>query len=216
MLRLYDYLDSGNGYKVRLLLAKLGLAYELVELDILKGESRTKDFLAKNPNGRVPALELEDGTILAESNAILYYLAEGTRFWPEDRLARAQVLHWMFFEQYSHEPCIAVARFICGWTPLDSPRRAELPRLRERGHQALAVMERHLAAHDWFTGPRYGIADIALFAYTSVAEDGGFDLSGYPALLDWLARVRATPGFVAMPAASGQAREWIAQSNRSG
>ena len=144
------------------------------------GETRTPEYLAKNPNGKVPMLELDDGRVLAESNAILCYLAEGTPFLPADAWQRAQALSWMFFEQYSHEPYIAVARFIRGWTPADSPRRAELPRLRERGHQALAVMEQHLSAHAWFTGDDYGVADIALFAYTDVADDGGFDLAPIP------------------------------------
>jgi len=198
MLRLYDYLDSGNGYKVRLLLAKLGLAHELVELDILKGASRTKDFLAKNPNGRVPALELEDGTVIAESNAILYYLAEGTRFWPDDRLARAQVLHWMFFEQYSHEPYIAVLRFWYRHGPMDSARRAQEADKRARGEAALEVMERHLLNRSYFVGESMTIADIALYAYTHAAEDGGFDLSRYPAIRLWLGRVAGDTGHVPM------------------
>src|SRR3546814_10109685 len=131
------------------------------------------EFLAKNPNGRVPVIEREDGSLLAESNAILCWLADGTAYFAGDAWQRAQALGWMFFEQYSHEPHIAVARFIRGWTPVDSPRRAsELPRCLERGQQALAVMEKHLAGSDWFTGPAYGIADIALFAYTDVADDG--------------------------------------------
>ncbi|MBU0725866.1 MAG: glutathione S-transferase family protein [Alphaproteobacteria bacterium] len=198
MLRLYDYLDSGNGYKARLLLSKLGLAYELVELDILRGESRTPDFLAKNPNGRIPALALEDGTVIAESGAILYYLAEGTRYWPEDRLARAQVLHWMFFEQYSHEPFIAVLRFWYRHGPMDEKRRALEPEKRKGGEAALAVMERHLAGRSFFVGETLTIADIALYAYTHAAEDGGFELSRYPAIQAWLARVAADPGHVAM------------------
>ena len=203
---------SGNCHKLRLLLAQLGRAYRWVEVDILSGATRTPRYLAMNPNGRVPMLELGDGRVLVESNAILYWLAEGTPCLPADPWTRAQALAWMFFEQYSHEPNIAVARFICGWTPPGSPRHAELPGLRERGHRALAVMEGHLATHPWFTGPDYGIADIALFPYTAAAGDGGFDLSGYPALNAWLARVRATPGFVAMPPPSDQAREWIARS----
>src|SRR5690606_30759336 len=145
------------------------------------GGTRTPEYLARNPNGKVPMLELDDGRVLVESNAILHWLADGTPFLPSDPWQRAQALSCMFFEQYSHEPCIAVARFICGWTPPDSPRRAELPRLRERGHHALAVMERPLGAQRWFTGAEDGVADIALFGYTAVADDGGFDLSGYPA-----------------------------------
>lgn len=205
MTTVYGYSVSGNCHKLRLLLEQLGREYRWVEVDSSKGESRTPQYLAKNPNGRVPILELEDGRVLAESNAILCYLAESTpaakgKFLPSDAWQRAQALSWMFFEQYSHEPYIAVARFIRGWTPVDSPRRvAELPRCMERGHQALAVMEKHLAGNDWFTGIDYGIADIALFAYTDVAHQGGFDLERYPAVNEWLARVRATPRFVAMP-----------------
>lgn len=199
MITVYGYSVSGNCHKLRLLLEQLGAEYRWIEIDSSKGESRTPEYLAKNPNGRVPILELEDGRVLAESNAILCYLAEGTPYLPADPWQRAQALGWMFFEQYSHEPYVAVARFIRGWTPIDSPRRAaELPRCMERGHQALAVMEKHLSESAWFTGPDYGIADIALFAYTDVAHHGGFDLAPYPALRDWLARVRSTPGFVAM------------------
>lgn len=196
----HGYSPSGNCHKLRLLLEQLGRAYRWVEVDITRDQTRSAAFLAKNPNGRVPLLELDDGRLLAESNAILWYLAEGTGFVPQEAWQRAQALSWMCFEQYSHEPYIAVARFIRGWTPVDSPRRAaELPRCLERGHAALRVMEQHLATHDWFTGPAYGIADIALFAYTDVAHHGGFDLAGYPCIRTWLARVRATPRFVAMP-----------------
>jgi glutathione S-transferase len=160
----------------------------------------------------VPLVELDDGRVLVESNAILCWLAEGTRFLPSDPWQKAQALSWMFFEQYSHEPYIAVARFICGWTPADSPRRADLPKLRERGHAALTVMEQHLAAHDWCTGDDYGIADIALYAYTCVAPHGGIALDAYPALRAWLARVEATPGFVPMPASDAEAQALIDQS----
>lgn len=200
MITVYGYSVSGNCHKLRLLLEQLGREYRWVEIDSSKGQTRTPEYLAKNPNGRVPIIELEDGRVLAESNAILCYLAEGTPFLPADKWQRAQALGWMFFEQYSHEPYVAVARFIRGWTPIDSPRRAaELSRCMERGHQALAVMEKHLSEHAWFTGPDYGIADIALFAYTDVAAHGGFDLTLYPKVSDWLTRVRATHGFAAMP-----------------
>jgi glutathione S-transferase len=199
MITVYGYSVSGNCHKLRLLLEQLGHEYRWVEIDSSQGATRTPEYLAKNANGKVPMLELEDGRILVESNAILCYLAEGSRYLPADAWLRAQALSWMFFEQYSHEPYIAVARFICGWTPLDSPRRADLPRLRERGNQALAVMETHLQSAAWFTGADYGIADIALFAYTDVAHHGGFDLAPFPALRDWLARVRNQSGFVAMP-----------------
>jgi glutathione S-transferase len=192
MLRLYDYLESGNGYKVRLLLHQLGIPFERIELDILKGETRTPEFLAKNPNGRIPTLELEDGTFLPESNAILWYLAEGTPFLPEGRLPRAQALSWMCFEQYSHEPNIATLRF---WTHagLLEQRAALVPGKREAGVAALGVMEGHLAGRRFFVAERYTIADIALYAYTHVAEEGGFPLAPYPAIRAWLARVAAQP-----------------------
>jgi glutathione S-transferase len=189
---------SGNCYKVQLLLDQLGRDYRWVDVDSASGATRTSAYLALNPNGKVPLLQLEDGRCLAESGAILCYLAEGTPLFAGDAWARAQTLQWMFFEQYSHEPYVAVARFIMGWTPADDPRRADLPRLRERGAQALAVMEKHLAAHGFFSGAGYGIADIALFAYTHCAADGGFDLAGYPHIDAWLDRVRAQPGFTPM------------------
>ncbi len=214
MITVHGFSLSGNCHRVRLLLEQLDRPYRWVEVDIIAGDTRTPAYLAQNPNGKVPMLELDDGRILAESNAILYWLAEGSAYLPADAWQRAQAMSWMFFEQYSHEPYIAVARFIRGWTPIDSPRRAELPRCIERGHQALAVMEQHLLSHPWFTGPGYGIADIALFGYTDVAADGGFDLSPYPAIRDWLARVRTTPGFVAMPPPAAQAQDRINQSNQ--
>ena len=198
MITVYGMAMSGNCYKLRLLLEQLGRPYRWIEVDSARGETRTPEFLARNPNGKVPLIELDDGSVLVESNAILCWLAEGTAYVPDDAWQRAQALSWMFFEQYSHEPYIAVARFIRGWTPADSPRRADLPRLRERGHQALAVMERHLQSADWFGGAAYGIADMALFAYTHCAADGGFDLTAYPRIEAWLDRVRATPGFVPM------------------
>ena len=204
MITVYGMSTSGNCHKIRLLLEQLGQAYRWIEIDSANGQTRTPEYLAKNPNGRVPMLELEDGRLLVESNAILCYLAEGSGYLPADAWQRAQALSWMFFEQYSHEPYVAVARFIRGWTPLDSPRRADLPRLIERGEQALAVMEKHLGNAQWLTGNDYGVADIALFAYTDCAGDGGFDLNDFPKVSDWLVRVRTTPGFVPMPAVSAE------------
>ncbi len=198
MLRLYDNHKSGNGYKPRLLLAHLGQAFERIEVDIDTGGSRTPAFLQKNPNGRIPVLEFEDGTCLAESNAILFYLAEGTRFLPSDRLLRAQTLQWMFFEQYSHEPFIAVVRHWLHLGALTDQQRAQLPAKREGGHAALAVMESHLDRASWFGGPGVTIADIALYAYTHVAGEGGFDLGAYPNVRAWLDRVAAAPGHVPM------------------
>ncbi|MEP7242969.1 MAG: glutathione S-transferase family protein [Gammaproteobacteria bacterium] len=196
MPKLYDYLDSGNGYKTRLLFALLQQPYRWTELDIVKGGTRTPQFLAKNPNGRVPTLELDDGTFLAESDAILWYLAEGTPFIPADRLGRAQVLQWMFFEQYSHEPYVATPRFIVRHLPADSPRRAELPDRLARGREALNVMDQHLRTRKYFVGEQYSIADIALYAYTHVAPDAGLDLSAYPNVQSWLARVASHPRHV--------------------
>jgi glutathione S-transferase len=196
MLRLYDFLESGNGYKVRLLLAHLGRQFARVEVDVLAGATRTPGFLRLNPNGRIPVLQLEDGECLAESNAIQFYLAEGTPLLPSDRLERARVLQWMFFEQYSHEPYIAVLRFWTHTGRLAERSAAEVEERRRRGQDALAVMEGHLARRSWFVGERYSIADIALYAYTHVADEGGFDLAGYPAVRAWLARVRGQPGHI--------------------
>lgn len=198
-LTVHGMSSSGNCYKVRLLLEQLGSRYRWVETDSAHGATRTPAFLALNPNGKVPIIVRDDGRVLAESNAILCWLAEGTPFLPVDAWQRAQALSWMFFEQYSHEPYIAVARFIALWEPAGSPRHAELPRLRERGAQALDVMEQHLRGHAWFTGAEYGVADIALFAYSHCAGDAGLELSRWPAVAAWLERVRATSGFVPMP-----------------
>ena len=197
MLRLYDHLESGNGYKVRLLLHQLELPFERLELDVTDGETRTPEFLARNPNGRIPVLELEDGRYLWESNAIQFFLAEGTRFLPEDPLERARALQWMCFEQYSHEPFIAVVRF---WvhTGEANRREREVTERRAWGHEALAVMERHLRARRFFVDESYTIADIALYAYTHVAHEGGFDLAGYPNINAWLGRVASQPGHITM------------------
>ncbi|OOG65068.1 glutathione S-transferase [Rhodanobacter sp. B04] len=198
MITIYGMRASGNCYKLQLLLDQLDREYRWVEVDSAHGATRTPEYLAKNPNGKVPLLQLEDGRLLAESDAILCYLAEGTPFLPDDRWLRAQALQWLFFEQYSHEPYIAVARFIRGWLPAEHPRQADVPGLLQRGAQALAVMEQHLQQHDWFVGGHYGIADIALYAYTHCAGDGGFDLAAYPAISAWLERVRRQPGHTPM------------------
>lgn len=198
MLTLYDYLDSGNGYKCRLILALRGIEYTRVELDLDKNETRQPGFLAKNPNGRIPALELEDGTVLPESNAILYYLADGSSYLPSERLARAQVMQWLFFEQYSHEPYVATPRWILRHYGREHPRMKEMPERLEKGRAAFAVMEQHLAKHDFFVGGRYSIADIALYAYTHRAHEGDHDLTPYPALRAWLDRVAAQPGHIKM------------------
>jgi glutathione S-transferase len=197
-MRLHDNLSSGNGYKVRLLLAQLGIPFERIEYDIDRGETRTPQFLEKiNPNGRVPVLETDGGELLPESNAILFFLAEGTPFLPEGPFERARVLRWMFFEQYSHEPNVATPRFwITHNVEMTEERRLSLETKRELGYAALGVMEGHLTDRDFFVAERYSIADIALYAYTHVADEGGFDLAGFPAVRGWLERVRAQPGHI--------------------
>ncbi len=202
-MHLFDSLDSGNGYKVRLLLAQLGLPYDWTELDLDAGAARRPEFLRRNLNGRIPTLELDDGTNLAESNAILWYLAEGSPFVPHDRLGRAQVLQWMFFEQYSHEPYVATPRYIVKHLPADHARRAELPARLATGRAALDVMNQHLKSRVFFVSERYTIADIALYAYTHVAHEGGHDLTPYASVRSWLARVAAQPGYVSLDARPG-------------
>lgn len=201
MITLYGFSPSGNCHKVRLLLEQLGRPYRWIETDSSRGATRTPEFLALNPNGKVPLLALDDGRTLAESNAMLCWLAEGTQYMPADAWQRAQALAWMFFEQYSHEPYIAVARNWIAHLKAKDRFADRLPDIWERGHRALAVMERRLAGHDWLTDSGMTIADIALFAYTQVAEEGEFDLSRYPGLRAWLARVRAHPGIRPLPRA---------------
>jgi glutathione S-transferase len=195
-MKLYNVAYSGNSYKVRLLLAHLGLPYEVIEVDILKGESRTAEFLKVNPNGHTPVLD-DNGFVLAESNAILAYLANGTKFLPDDRKEFGQVFQWMFFEQYSHEPFIATSRFWLQHKP-DSPEKtALLESKRDGGWSALKIMEDHLSKNKFFVG-EYSIADIALFAYTHVSHEGGFPLDDFPKIREWIERVKAQPGFVSM------------------
>lgn len=189
---------SGNCYKLKLAAAQLGFDYEWHEVDIMAGETRSEDFLALNPNGKVPAMRLTDGRCLAESNAILFYIADGTAMIGTDRFERANVLSWMCFEQYSHEPFIATSRFIIQYLGSPPERQADLESKKAGGYRALNVMEEHLAGHAFLANDAYSIADIALFAYTHVAHEGGFDLSSYPAIRTWLDRVRRTDGFVPM------------------
>jgi len=198
MLTLHGDHRSGNCYKIELLLAQLGLDYRFVAVDVLRGQSRTPEFLAMNANGKIPLLQLDDGRCLAESNAILCYLADGTPLWPAERFTRAQVLQWLFFEQYSHEPYIATARFIVQYLGRPPERAADLAAKMAPGHRALAVLEQQLAKQPFLCGADYTIADIALYAYTHVAGEGDFDLTPYPHLRAWLQRVRAQPGHVSM------------------
>jgi glutathione S-transferase len=202
-LVLHEYAASGNCYKVRLTAALLGIALERREYDILKGETRTAQFLAGvNANGRIPVLQVGD-RFIPESNAACFYLAEGTRLIPEDRFARADMLRWMFFEQYNHEPNVATLRFwiaFLGAERLTDAQKAQVESKRAAGDAALRVLDDHLKRGPFLVGPRLSLADIALYAYTHVAEEGGFDLSVYPAVGGWLARVAAEPGFVPMAA----------------
>jgi glutathione S-transferase len=196
---LYDSPVSGNCYKVRLLLAHLGIPYERHWMDVVDRSNRREVLGDLNPGLRVPTLVLDDGRPLAESDAILCYLAEGTPYLPEDRYERAQVLQWLFFEQYSHEPYIAVARFWMGWAD-PKPPEEEIAAKRVGGEAALDAMERHLTGREFLVGDRYTIADIALYAYTHVAHEGGFDLSGRPTITAWLERVAVQPGHVTIDA----------------
>ena len=198
MLKVYGDYNSGNCYKIKLMLHLLGLEYEWQSVDILNGDTQTPEFLAKNPNGKVPVLELEDGTCLWESNAILNYLADGSDYLPTEPRLRTQVLQWQFFEQYSHEPYIAVARFIQFYLNMPEDRLEEYKTCHKRGYKALKVMERQLQATPYLVGEQYSIADIALYAYTHVAHEGGFDLAPYPAVQAWLARVASHPKHVPM------------------
>ncbi|MEZ5763796.1 MAG: glutathione S-transferase family protein [Xanthobacteraceae bacterium] len=199
MYKLYSMQRSGNSYKARLAMALLNIPYERIEVDILRGESRTPDFLRKNPSGQVPLLEVTTGRFLAESNAILWYVAGGTSIAPDDRIDRAEILQWMFFEQHALEPNIGAAYF---WLSLVRGGRElhanSIEDWLERGYRALQVMENHLRQHDYFAAGRFTIADIALYAYTHLAEQCDFDLGSFPAIRKWLDRVGRQPGFVAM------------------
>ena len=197
-MKVYGDIKSGNCYKIKLLLSLLDTPHEWVHVDILQGETRSSAFLAKNPNGKIPVLELADGRCLSESNAILNFLAVGTPFLPEDRFELAKVQQWQFFEQYSHEPYIAVARYIARYLGLPESRRAEYESKQAGGHKALAVMESHLKHSPYFVGAALTTADIALYGYTHVAGEGGFDLTEYPAVRSWLDRVSSHSGYVGM------------------
>lgn len=198
MYKVYGDYRSGNCYKIKLMLELLGLPYEWVAIDILKGETQSEAFLAKNPNGKIPVLELEDGSCLWESNAILNFLAEGSEFLPSEPRLRTQVLQWQFFEQYSHEPYVAVARFIQLYQGLPAERQKEYEECLVRGYKAFKVMELQLSRTPYLVGEHYSIADIALYAYTHVADEGGFDLTPYPAIRGWLERVASHPRHVGM------------------
>ena len=200
MLTLYEFSSSGNCYKLRLAMTQLGIAFRRIEKDITRGETRTADFLAINPNGRIPVLVTPEGQVLPESNAALWYLARESQFMPKDAFQQAQVLQWMFFEQYNHEPNIATSRY---WIHVLGEREKYAEALLEKqqkGHDALGVMEAHLSGRDVFVGSDDSIADSALYAYTHVADQGGFSLDAYPEIRGWLERVERQPVYVSMDA----------------
>ncbi|MDH5544815.1 MAG: glutathione S-transferase family protein [Gammaproteobacteria bacterium] len=194
----YGDILSGNCYKVKLVCALLDLPHQWVHVSILAKETRTDEFLAKNPAGQIPLLETDDGKFLAESNAILHFLAEGSSLLPKDRFQKAKVLEWQFFEQYSHEPYIAVARYIAKYLGLPQERQAEYDAKQSGGHKALQIMEQQLVCTPYLLGEQLTLADISLFAYTHVADEGGFDLSRYHAITEWVKRIKSEPKFIAM------------------
>ncbi|QEM83274.1 glutathione S-transferase family protein [Halomonas binhaiensis] len=197
-MNLYGDSRSGNCYKIKLLASFLEIRMVWIDVDVLVGETRREDFLGRNPNGKIPLLELDDGRCLSESNAILHYLAEGSGWLPTDRYEHAKVLQWQNFEQYSHEPYIAVARFIAVYQGLPEERRSEYESKHEGGYKALSIMEHQLDATPFLTGELPTIADISLYAYTHVAHEGGFELDSFPAIRAWLKRLEALPGYVPM------------------
>ena len=195
---IYGMRESGNCYKLKLLMRHLNIAYQWREIDIFKGESQTEEYRAKNSVGEVPLLQFPDGSYLAQSNAILFYLAQGSSYYFDDKRLAAEILQWMFFEQYSHEPYIAVARKIKKLLPADHPDNQKMPELEKRGYHALTIMQQHLSKHEYFVADKYSIADISLYAYTHIAEEGGFELDAYPSILRWMDDIRAQVGYVAM------------------
>ena len=195
---IYGDVDSGNCYKIKLLLSLLNINHRWIHVDILNKDTQTAEFLSLNPNGKIPVLVLDNGRVLSESNAILGYLAEGTELIPADPYMKAKMYQWMFFEQYSHEPFIAVARFINKYLGLAPERIEEYHKLQPKGHKALSIMNKALVEHDYLVGNKFTIADIALYAYTHVAEEGGFDLKLYPNIQEWCQRIQKYPKYVSM------------------
>jgi len=208
MIRLYNSQDSGNSYKVRLLLTQLGVPFERIDIDLVGGETGTARFRARNPLGQTPFVELDDGRVLAESSAMLWHLAEGTPLLPEDRWTRAQILQWMSFEQYRLEPNIGTPRFWITMLKVGDERRAAIAEKLKSGNAALAILDAHLARASFVVGTRYSIADVSLFAYSHVAEEAGYDLTPYPALRQWFARVEAEPRHVPITAELGRVIPW--------
>ena len=197
-MKIYGDIQSGNCYKIKLLAALLNIKHQWIDVDILANETQTDEFLTKNPNGKIPLLELADGRCLSESNAILNYLANSSELSSEDGYEKAKILQWQFFEQYSHEPYIAVARFIAKYLGLPDDRKAEYLTKQAGGHKALKVMEEQLLKTPYLVGENLTVADISLYGYTHVAHEGGFELSAYPAIEQWLSRIQSNPRYVAM------------------
>ena len=197
-MKIYGDIKSGNCYKIKLLASFLDINYEWIHVDILNNETHATEFLKKNPNGKIPLLELDDGRCLSESNAILNYLAEGSNLLIDDPFYKAKILEWQFFEQYSHEPYIAVARYISKYLGLPEERKGEFESKQVGGHKALKIMEDQLSLNDYLVSDRITIADISLYGYTHVADEGGFDLKAYPAILRWIERIQSHPSYVGM------------------
>ena len=197
-MKIYGDVYSGNCYKLKLICALLAIEHEWIPVDILKGDTRSEKFLALNPNGQIPVCVTPGGDVLTESNAILYYLAQDSQYWPKDRLAQTRILEWQFFEQYNHEPTIAVARFIKLYQGMPEDRKDEYQTKLKAGYRALGLMEQHLTNNIFLVGDNCSIADISLFAYTHVAPEGGFELSNFPAIEAWIARIQSLQGFISM------------------
>jgi glutathione S-transferase len=202
-LQFYGDSISGNCYKLKMVCSELHLQYVWHELDILAGDARTEQFIRLNPNGKVPLMKLPDGRCLSESNAILSYLADGTLLAGSDRFSKAKVLQWLFFEQYSHEPYLATSRFIVKYLGSPPERKADLDDKQPGGYKALSVMEKQLTAEDYIANDEFSIADIALYAYTHVADEGGFTLEDYPFVRNWLRRIESRPSYVPMQVSDG-------------
>jgi glutathione S-transferase len=203
-MKIYGDIYSGNCYKLKLMCALLALEHDWIPVDILRGETRSDSFLALNPNGQIPVCVTDDDAVLTESNAILFYLAQGSDYWPPGKLSQTRVLEWQCFEQYSHEPTIAVARYIKVYQHMPDSRMDEYKTRLKGGYRALDLMEAHLSERHFLVDERCSIAEISLFAYTHVAHEGGFDLSAYPMINGWIARIKSLPGYVAMPPASSR------------
>lgn len=198
MITVYGDMQSGNCYKVALLLSQIGVAHDWKPIDVTAGDTRTEKFLALNPAGQIPVVVLDNGEILTQSNAILNYFADGTDLMPATALARARVHEWQFYEQYNHEPTIAVRRYIQKFIGMPAARKAEYDSKEAGGYKALQVMENRLSQHEFLVGQSYTVADVSLYAYTHVADEGGFDLAAYPGIRKWLARVVQQPGHITM------------------